>query len=72
MWPLSGPVVSGFGNRVHPILGTVRFHAGLDIDGASGQPIVAASSGVVLSAGWNDGGYGNLVIIDHGNGISST
>lgn len=69
-WPTNGPIVSGFGWRVHPIFGTKRFHAGVDIDGACGQPIWAAEDGRVISAGWN-GGYGNATIIDHGGGLAT-
>ena len=69
-WPTNGPIVSGFGYRVHPVYGTSRFHAGVDIDGACNQPIVAAEDGTVLSAGSN-GGYGNATVIDHGDGLSS-
>ncbi|MBJ7455611.1 MAG: M23 family metallopeptidase [Thermoleophilia bacterium] len=45
-------------------------HEGIDIAGASGTPIAAAAAGTVIVAGWS-GGYGNLVVIDHGNGIST-
>jgi murein DD-endopeptidase MepM/ murein hydrolase activator NlpD len=66
-WPVNGPITSGFGYRTHPVLGTRRLHAGVDFGAATGTPIVAAASGVVVSAGWQ-GGYGNAVIIDHGGG----
>ena len=69
-WPTSGAIVSGFGYRTHPVYGTTRFHSGVDIDGACGQPIYAAEDGTVLSAGSN-GGYGNATVIDHGNGLST-
>jgi murein DD-endopeptidase MepM/ murein hydrolase activator NlpD len=69
-WPTSGPIVSGFGYRTHPVYGTTRFHSGVDIDGACGQPIFAAEDGTVISAGDN-GGYGNATVIDHGNGLST-
>jgi murein DD-endopeptidase MepM/ murein hydrolase activator NlpD len=69
-WPTDGPIVSGFGYRTHPVYGTTRFHSGVDIDGACGQPIFAADDGQVLSAGYN-GGYGNATIVDHGNGLST-
>jgi murein DD-endopeptidase MepM/ murein hydrolase activator NlpD len=59
---------SGFGYRIHPILGTKRLHAGLDMAAPIGEPIFAAGSGVVRSAGWG-GGYGNLIQVDHGNGL---
>lgn len=69
-WPTNGPIVSGFGYRTHPVYGTTRFHAGVDIDGACGQAIFAAEKGTVLSAGYN-GGYGNATVIDHGDGLST-
>jgi murein DD-endopeptidase MepM/ murein hydrolase activator NlpD len=69
-WPTAGPVVSGFGWRTHPIFGTRRFHAGIDIDGDCGQPISSAARGRVISAGWR-GGYGKAAIVDHGDGLST-
>jgi murein DD-endopeptidase MepM/ murein hydrolase activator NlpD len=69
-WPTAGAIVSGFGYRTHPIYGTTRFHSGVDIDGACGQPIFAAEDGTVLSAGSN-GGYGLATVVDHGNGLST-
>jgi murein DD-endopeptidase MepM/ murein hydrolase activator NlpD len=69
-WPTSGAIVSGFGYRTHPVYGTTRFHSGVDIGGACGQPIFAAEDGTVISAGYN-GGYGNATVIDHGNGLST-
>jgi murein DD-endopeptidase MepM/ murein hydrolase activator NlpD len=69
-WPTNGAIVSGFGWRVHPIFGTRRFHSGVDIDGACGQPIWAADDGRVISAGYN-GGYGNTIVVDHGGGLST-
>jgi murein DD-endopeptidase MepM/ murein hydrolase activator NlpD len=64
IWPVSGPVVSGFGMRWG------RMHNGIDIAVGYGTPIVASASGSVISAGWM-GGYGNLVIVDHGGGLST-
>lgn len=70
-WPLANPVVtSGYGYRVHPIFGTSRLHAGIDLRGSTGTPILAAGDGVVVSAGWR-GGYGNTVIIDHGGSLAT-
>jgi murein DD-endopeptidase MepM/ murein hydrolase activator NlpD len=69
-WPTNGPIVSGFGYRTHPVYGTTRFHSGVDIGAACGQPIFAAEEGTVLSAGYN-GGYGNATVIDHGGGLST-
>ena len=72
LWPVaaSGTVItSNFGIREHPIQGVVKQHTGLDIGGAAtGTPIVAALDGVVTHAGWL-GGYGNCVMISHGNGV---
>ncbi|SEJ87338.1 Peptidase family M23 [Propionispira arboris] len=70
IWPLSGPITSEFGWRTHPIFGRQIFHSGLDIAGDYGDPILAADGGVVINAGWISG-YGNTVIIDHGNGLNT-
>ena len=70
VWPTAGVVSSGYGNRLHPILGVYRLHAGIDVGNTHGQPVYAARTGVVVTAGpW--GGYGNAVVIDHGSGVSS-
>ncbi len=69
-WPTSGGVASGFGQRLHPILGYYRMHTGMDIGGAHGQPIWAAHEGVVSLVGWN-GGYGNTVVIGHGDSVTT-
>lgn len=68
--PLSGSITSEFGNRIHPITGEEKFHAGIDIGASEGTPVGAAGAGEVTTAGWY-GGYGNAVIIDHGNGLES-
>ncbi len=69
--PLPGaPVTSPFGMRVHPILGKVRMHTGIDYAAPYGTPIRAAESGKVFQAGWM-GGYGQAVIIIHGKGVST-
>jgi murein DD-endopeptidase MepM/ murein hydrolase activator NlpD len=64
IWPVSGPVTSGFGWRWG------RMHEGIDIAAPTGTPIAAAAAGTVIVAGWM-GGYGNLTVIDHGGGIST-
>jgi murein DD-endopeptidase MepM/ murein hydrolase activator NlpD len=71
IWPVSGPITSGFGYRTDPITGATAYHAGLDIGAGCGTPIKAAGTGVILSAGFNSGGYGNMTLINHGNGLST-
>ena len=61
-------VVSGFGPRLHPILGFVRNHNGLDFDANFGEPIYASASGIVQIAS-TFGGYGETVVLDHGGGL---
>ena len=70
IWPISGPITSEFGWRIHPITGDSRFHSGLDIGGDYGMAVHAAAAGTVTYAGWISG-YGNAVIIDHGGGITT-
>lgn len=65
IWPTTGVVTSPYGLR----WGGSDFHPGMDIANDLGTPIVATADGVVEYAGWNSGGYGNMVDIDHGNGI---
>jgi murein DD-endopeptidase MepM/ murein hydrolase activator NlpD len=62
---------SGFGVRVDPFGRGNGFHPGIDLAGPYGTPIYATADGTVIAAGWNSGGYGNLVEIDHGRGIST-
>jgi murein DD-endopeptidase MepM/ murein hydrolase activator NlpD len=61
---------SGFGVRIDPFVGRPAMHAGQDFRGDIGDPIRATAAGEVVSAGWN-GGYGKMVEIDHGNGLST-
>lgn len=61
-WPLNSHINSYYGYRWG------GFHTGIDLAGSTGDPYVAAAAGKVVSAGWG-GGYGNCIIIDHGNGI---
>jgi peptidoglycan DL-endopeptidase CwlO len=68
--PLRGKTSSSFGMRKHPVYGDVRMHTGTDIDGKTGDPIVAAKEGRVIFAGVF-GGYGNCVIIQNGTNVST-
>ena len=65
LWPARGDVSSPYGLRWNGS----DFHPGIDIANDMGTPIVATADGTVVTAGWNSGGYGNMVDIDHGNGV---
>ena len=73
MKPIAGPITSPFGYRTHPVFKRTIFHSGIDIGGINGGKIRAANSGKVLYSGWY-GGYGKVVILDHGlvNGKPTT
>ena len=70
--PVVGEVefTSGFGVRSDPFLGRPAMHTGLDFRAATGDPVRATANGKVVAAGWS-GGYGRMVEIDHGNGLST-
>jgi murein DD-endopeptidase MepM/ murein hydrolase activator NlpD len=71
MWAHMGKINNEFGFRRNPFGGrSYEFHPGLDIDGEKGDVIVAPANGVIAKAGWQ-GGYGNLIEIDHGNGLKT-
>ena len=70
MWPASGPITSGFGWRIDPIFHRRALHTGIDIAAPWGATVEAAESGTVLYVGWMTG-YGNVVVLNHGNGIST-
>lgn len=68
VWPTltTSYITSQYGSRLHPIQGIIKNHAGIDIGGSTGNPIYAAADGVIIYSQYNTGGYGNLVMIDHG------
>jgi murein DD-endopeptidase MepM/ murein hydrolase activator NlpD len=68
--PVAGAIVSGFGSRFHPILRRTRLHTGVDFAAGSGTPIAAAAGGVVVFSGVLRG-YGNVIVVDHGGGVST-
>ncbi|MGI8735739.1 MAG: murein hydrolase activator EnvC family protein, partial [Candidatus Eremiobacter antarcticus] len=70
MWPAHGAITSPFGMRTDPVTGRYQLHAGIDIGASYGSPIVASADGVVIFAGWY-GGYGNAIILDDGNALST-
>ena len=71
-WPVPGytRITSKYAMRVHPITGQYKLHTGVDIGAPMGANFVAANDGTVVKAGMN-AAYGNMVIIDHGGGIST-
>ena len=71
-WPVPGytRISSPFGMRTHPITGVYKLHTGTDISAPMGAMFVAANDGIVTKAGMN-AAYGNMVIIDHGGGITT-
>lgn len=70
MRPVDGGITSPYGNRFHPIYKEYRLHTGTDFGEPSGEPIAASGSGKVYFAG-NGGGYGNLIKVDHGGGLTT-
>lgn len=71
IWAHMGKINNEFGFRRNPFGGrTYEFHAGMDIDGERGDNVLAPANGVVTKAGWQ-GGYGNMIEIDHGNGLTT-
>lgn len=74
-WKGSYPITQPFGptnyNREPPLLGYTHFHRGVDYGVPCGTPLFASGEGVVSFAGWDTTGYGNTVVVDHGNGLSS-
>ena len=70
LWPVEGSVTGSFGERIDPFNGEGAFHTGVDISTAYGQPVIAPADGIVAFAD-QAGGYGRLLILEHGDGIST-
>jgi murein DD-endopeptidase MepM/ murein hydrolase activator NlpD len=72
LWPVEGRLIlSSYGQRLDPFSGEGAFHKGVDISAPSGMGVHAAADGIVVHAEWASGGYGKLVVIDHGGGIQT-
>lgn len=71
-WPIPGytRITSTYGMRTHPITGVYKLHTGVDVGAPTGANFISANDGVVTKAGYN-GAYGNMVIVDHGGGVST-
>lgn len=69
-WPIKGAIAGPYGSRVHPVFKTKSFNSGIDIRAAANAPVKAAGPGEVLYEGWLRG-FGQVVIVDHGNSIST-
>ncbi len=70
IWPVDGPLMSSFGQRIDPFSGEGAVHNGVDISAPVGTPIRATADGIVIFADLSSG-YGRLVIVDHGNGFET-
>jgi murein DD-endopeptidase MepM/ murein hydrolase activator NlpD len=70
IWPVNGTLRGGFGERTDPFSGEGEFHKGVDISAPTGTPVRATADGLIVHADWS-GGYGRLVVVDHGNGLQT-
>ena len=70
LWPLTGykNLSSLYAGRIDPFTGKPATHSGIDVPAPKGTPVLAAKSGVVITSAYNSGGYGNYVVVSHGNG----
>jgi murein DD-endopeptidase MepM/ murein hydrolase activator NlpD len=71
LWPVDGKLIGSFGKRNDPFSGEPTFHYGVDLSAPIGSPIRAAADGTVVEASYSGGGFGRLVVIDHGGGVRS-
>ncbi|MCM2272787.1 MAG: M23 family metallopeptidase, partial [candidate division Zixibacteria bacterium] len=69
IWPAKGWFSRGYGMHYDPFTGFKQMHRGIDVAAQPGTPIVAPAKGKILFAGWDSGGLGNLVVIEHGYGF---
>ncbi|HUP03120.1 MAG TPA: M23 family metallopeptidase [Bryobacteraceae bacterium] len=73
MWPVVGRLMDGFGRRVDPFSGEGEreFHTGVDISASTGTPVHVTADGIVTVAQYTTGGYGRMVVVDHGGGVQT-
>ena len=71
LWPVIGRLLSHFGKREDPFNGMQAFHTGVDISAAMGTPVRVTADGIVVSAEFSGGGYGKLIVVDHGGGLET-
>lgn len=70
LWPVYGKIMSAYGSRSDPFSGEGAFHSGVDLTAPRGTPVHASADGIVVHAGWS-GGYGKIIVVDHGNGMQT-
>lgn len=70
LWPVTGPIRSSYGRRADPFTGATEMHRGIDIGAGYETPVHAPANGTVLAAG-RESTYGNLIVLDHGQGITT-
>jgi murein DD-endopeptidase MepM/ murein hydrolase activator NlpD len=71
LWPVQGTLLSPFATRTDPFSGEGAFHKGVDIKAVTGTPVHVAADGIVVTADPVSGGYGRLVVVDHGGGLQT-
>ncbi len=71
LWPVDGRLLSGFAIRTDPFSGEGAFHKGVDIGARTGTPVHSAADGIVTTAEPVTGGYGRLIVVDHGGGVQT-
>jgi murein DD-endopeptidase MepM/ murein hydrolase activator NlpD len=71
LWPVAGRVSSPFGGRLDPFSREGQYHPGVDLQASLGTPVRVTADGVVRTADWNGGGYGKLIVVDHGASLQT-
>lgn len=71
LWPVDGKLIGSYGKRNDPFSGEQAFHWGVDLSAPIGSPIRASADGTVVEASYSGGGFGRLVVIDHGGGVQT-